>query len=414
MDILEAKLAVIAAGKRLVQTGLIARTWGNVSARVDEHSFVITPSGRAYETLTPDEIVLVNIADLSYSGAVKPSSEKGIHAQAYLLRPAVHFVIHTHQRNASIVAAARQEIPEVDERYAGILGRIVPLASYGLPGTGKLRKGVVAALLGCPDGNAVLMAHHGALCVGRDAEEAFRVADTLELACAAFLRKKFGEIAGKAADRLEDVHAAVAAGRAALQKREPAKEVKAYASFRSGGVFCMKPEAAGPADGEVDVCIQDGKVTNGAANYPDTLELHRAIYRRNSKINAIVHTKQPDILRVSAGGPKRLPPLLDDFAQIAGINLRLGRFDPNNTLETAARAARKLSRRSAMLLEDNGALCVGSSEDEARAVETVVEKNCAASLSADLFGKVNPIGRLDAALMRLIYVKKYSKKKEEK
>ena len=49
MDILQAKKEVIAAGLRLVETGLIARTWGNVSCRVDENSFVITPSGKPYE-----------------------------------------------------------------------------------------------------------------------------------------------------------------------------------------------------------------------------------------------------------------------------------------------------------------------------------------------------------------------------
>jgi len=54
---------------------------------------------------------------------------------------------------------------------------------------------------------------------------------------------------------------------------------------------------------------------------------------------------------------------------------------------------------------------VGQSVDEARAVETVTDKNCAASLSADLFEKVKRIGMIDAAIMRVVYVVKYSKKK---
>ena len=66
MDILQAKKEVIAAGLRLVEKGLIARTWGNVSCRVDENSFVITPSGKPYEGLTPDDIVEVKIDTLSY------------------------------------------------------------------------------------------------------------------------------------------------------------------------------------------------------------------------------------------------------------------------------------------------------------------------------------------------------------
>ena len=62
----EAKKLVVAAGKKLVESGLIARTWGNVSARISDTQFVITPSGRAYETLTPEEVVVVNIEDCSY------------------------------------------------------------------------------------------------------------------------------------------------------------------------------------------------------------------------------------------------------------------------------------------------------------------------------------------------------------
>ena len=61
MEIMQAKELVIKAGIELIESGLIARTWGNISCRISDTQFVITPSGRAYETLTPEEIVLVNI-----------------------------------------------------------------------------------------------------------------------------------------------------------------------------------------------------------------------------------------------------------------------------------------------------------------------------------------------------------------
>jgi L-fuculose-phosphate aldolase len=158
------------------------------------------------------------------------------------------------------------------------------------------------------------------------------------------------------------------------------------------------------------VALPTGALFGGAAEAPETLELHRAIYRGDKKVNAIVHSRKPDVLRASKAGG-RLLPYLDDFAQIAGVNLRLSRFDPANQAESAGLAKKGLKRRSAVLLADNGALCLGKNMDEARAVETVTDKNCAASLAADLFGKVKPIGALDAALMRAVYVLKYSKKK---
>lgn len=109
-DVEEAKKLVVEAGKKLLETGLIARTWGNVSARISDTQFVITPSGRAYDTLTPDEVVVVNIDDCSHEGDIKPSSEKGIHADAYKHHPLVNFVIHTHQKAATIVSITGMEI----------------------------------------------------------------------------------------------------------------------------------------------------------------------------------------------------------------------------------------------------------------------------------------------------------------
>ena len=414
MDIIEAKQAVIAAGLKLVQTGLIARTWGNVSARVDAESFVITPSGKAYESLTEEDIVLVKIKDLSYEGGVKPSSEKGIHAQAYALRPEVGFVVHTHQKNASIVSVMGGDLllNGAAGWWADLLGATVPLAAYGLPGTGKLRKGVTAALKKYPGSRAVLMAHHGALCVGRDADEAFKAADALEQACRNYLARRLLQATGDLAETIDGIHAFIAKRRAANRPAEtgPAPALEAYASFRSGDAFCMKPEAA--EGGYIDVSLKDGAILgNAPAAEPDTLELHRAIYRKNRKINAIVHSQKPDIVRASESGAQKLLPYLDDFAQIAGINLRFARFNPNNQLESAKLAGKALKGRSAVMLEGNGALCVGSNLDEARAVETVAEKNCSVTLAADLFEKVKAIGTLDSALMRFIYVKKYSKKK---
>ena len=93
----KAREAVVEAGRRLLERGLVARTWGNVSARVSEHLFVITPSGRAYEHLRPEDLVFLDCRDLAKLGRQKPSSEKGIHADAYRLRPEVNFVIHTHR-----------------------------------------------------------------------------------------------------------------------------------------------------------------------------------------------------------------------------------------------------------------------------------------------------------------------------
>ena len=136
----EARNLVILSARRLVDAGLTARTWGNLSARISNEQFVITPSGLGYDIMEPEDLVVVNISDLSYEGNRKPSSEKGIHADAYRLRPEVNFVIHTHQDKASVSTN--------------------------------------------PSSQAVLMKAHGALCLGADCESAFQAAEELEKACA--------------------------------------------------------------------------------------------------------------------------------------------------------------------------------------------------------------------------------------
>lgn len=187
-DIEEAKRLVCEAGQRLLKEGLVARTWGNVSCRIDADRFVITPSGRTYEDMQPGDIVLVYTQSEKHEGPIKPSSEMGLHAEIYRTRKDVNAVIHTHQMNASTVAAARREVPPILDDMTQILGPTVRVAPYALPSTRKIVKKTVKALRGR---NAALMANHGAVCVGPTLDEAFVAAQVLEKACKAFIEAEF-------------------------------------------------------------------------------------------------------------------------------------------------------------------------------------------------------------------------------
>lgn len=185
MEISKAKEQTIKAGIELVSSGLIARTWGNVSCRTDENHFVITASGRNYLTLTPEEVIEVDIENLAYDSDIKPSSEKKVHREIYRLKKEANFVIHTHQSNASAVAAMGLKGIKLDREYPGI-GNFVLCAEYGLPGSKKLCRNT-AETVSEYDGQAVLMANHGAVCYGSSYEEAFRIAHDLEEACGRYL-----------------------------------------------------------------------------------------------------------------------------------------------------------------------------------------------------------------------------------
>lgn len=183
-----AREKVYNAGKKLLSEGLVAGTWGNVSIRINDLQMVITPSGRPYEELEPGEMVLVNYHTQEYTGSIKPSSEYKLHTEIYKTRKEINAVIHTHQMNASTVAAARREIPPILDDQAQLLGPSVRVAPYALPSTKKIVKVTVKALKGR---KAALMANHGAVCIGRDLDEAFVCCQVLEKAAKAFIEAEF-------------------------------------------------------------------------------------------------------------------------------------------------------------------------------------------------------------------------------
>lgn len=200
----QAEQILLKACRELVESGLIARTWGNVSIRLSKDLFLITPSGRAYETLEVQDLVTVHIKDLSYEGDVKPSSEKEIHASAYKLLPDVDFVVHTHQPNASALSVLGENfsltetngnlradrIATAEER--AILGPAIPTAGYGLSSTPPLAANVRRAIRRNVDSRAILMKNHGAICFGATYEEAFKAAYTLEKVCGRIYEIKCG------------------------------------------------------------------------------------------------------------------------------------------------------------------------------------------------------------------------------
>jgi len=180
MDEREARQAVAEAAHILFHEGLVARTWGNMSCRIDETTFAITPSALGYENMTADDIVIYNMADETWRGTRKPSSEKGVHAAAYRQFPGAGFVVHTHQTYASAIGLAGFDaLLPVAEQNAGLRG--VALSKYGLPGTKTLRANVTAAL--STGAHAVLMAQHGALIVGSSQSDACERARLLETVC---------------------------------------------------------------------------------------------------------------------------------------------------------------------------------------------------------------------------------------
>ncbi len=394
MDVLTAKKLVIAAGERLVETGLIARTWGNVSCRVDDKTFVITPSGKPYIGLTPDDIVEVAINTLEWGGNVKPSSEKGIHAEVYKEFPEANFVIHTHQKVASAVSALKGGVEKVVGDAGKLIGGRIYTGSYGLPGTKKLKKGVTKALRLSPS-KAVIMAHHGALCFGKDSEEAFQVANSLEQVCTKHILNAAKEKLGINSDNLDDFCTEIADKLTNSQKTVEIDESLMYNSKcdRESGEILFTNKGDGS---EVSMNLESGSADQPLA---ETAAAHRDIYLAYPSFNHIIHNTSSEVVAVSRLG-KTMKPLLDDFAQICGPTIKIASMD---------KCAKALKWKNAVLIKDQGALCCGAVEGDAQAVDMIMSKSALTLLTTKVFGKAKAINPVEAWLMRIIYLKKYSK-----
>ena len=86
----------------LPKYGLVTFTWGNVS-EIDRETgyFVIKPSGVDYETMTPDDMVVMDLEGNRIEGRYKPSSDTATHIELYKKYPEIGGVVHTHSPEAT-------------------------------------------------------------------------------------------------------------------------------------------------------------------------------------------------------------------------------------------------------------------------------------------------------------------------
>ncbi|MFZ5754512.1 MAG: class II aldolase/adducin family protein, partial [Bacillota bacterium] len=115
------KEELIHTGKELVDLGLVAATWGNISIRLPKNQGVlITPSGMDYYNINPEDLVVLDLQGKVLEGERKPSSEKLLHLTIYRHRPDVQAVVHTHSPYATAYAVVRKPIPALVEDLAQI------------------------------------------------------------------------------------------------------------------------------------------------------------------------------------------------------------------------------------------------------------------------------------------------------
>ena len=184
------KQEVWQANLLLPQHHLVTFTWGNVSAVDREKGLVvIKPGGVAYDTMQPEDMVVVDLmTGAVVEGRYKPSSDTPTHLVLYRAFPSVGGIVHTHSRWATVFAQAMQGIPALgtthaDDFYGEVpCTRVMTDAEIGADYEAKTGDVIVERFrdLDPQTMRAVLVAGHGPFTWGKDADEAVHNAVVLE------------------------------------------------------------------------------------------------------------------------------------------------------------------------------------------------------------------------------------------
>ena len=192
-DCVETRKKVIDTCLWLVEKGLVFGTWGNISVRLDDGNILITPSKVPYETMRPEDMVVIAPDGAIVDGFRLPTSERELHRGIMNARPDVNAIIHTHSCYAMAAAATGEGIPPISEEMCKLLGGEIPITSRFVASEKHLELGMeVTASIG--QQNAVLIRNHGPVCCGRTLEEAMVCCQVVEKSCQIYLNIRGGSV----------------------------------------------------------------------------------------------------------------------------------------------------------------------------------------------------------------------------
>ena len=174
----QARLALVQWGKELYDQGMVRGSGGNLSIRLSDGTVLLTPTGFFLGHMTEECISRCDMEGNLISGN-KPTKEVPLHLAVYRTRPTVGAVCHTHSIYAVAYASTVSPdtvMPVCTPSVAAKVG-LVQVKGYAPPGSKELGQLVESGL---QHANAVLLANHGVVAVGRDMEMAVSMANEVE------------------------------------------------------------------------------------------------------------------------------------------------------------------------------------------------------------------------------------------
>ena len=178
-EVKKIKKQICETGHLLWQLGFIAANDGNISVKIDDNRFLVTPTGISKRELTPDMIIEINAKGEVVAGnpTYRPTSEVPMHLRCYRDRDDVRAVVHAHPPVATGFAIAHIALDSYILPEAIVNLGSVPLSKFGAPLTNQTEEAVAELL---PNYNAILLKNHGVVTVGESLTTAYYRMETVE------------------------------------------------------------------------------------------------------------------------------------------------------------------------------------------------------------------------------------------
>ena len=175
----DAPAAVLAAAKDMLHRGLTEGTAGNISARQEDGTIVVTPTSVDYDRMELDDLVILdpdgNIVRAKEGR--KPTSEKLLHLTCLKAFDDIGSVVHSHPIHATMFAVAHLPIPSCIDEFTVFVGGDIRVSEYAKSSTPELADNVVIAL---KDRGAALIANHGMVAVSARPDAALKITALVE------------------------------------------------------------------------------------------------------------------------------------------------------------------------------------------------------------------------------------------
>lgn len=179
------RIKIVEYGKKMIDTGLVKGSGGNISCfDPKEGLMAISPGSMDYHDISPEDVMLMDLDGKIVDGRKEPSSEWQMHMIFYKNRSDARAVVHTHSAAAAALSCLGMELPPIYylTMMAGESVRCAPYARYG---TSEIANGAFKAM---NDRYACLLANHGVITCSYNLSRAYSIAEQVEYAADLYLK----------------------------------------------------------------------------------------------------------------------------------------------------------------------------------------------------------------------------------